>query len=67
MGYTSKNPNADVPEGKVPGGSGQEGDDDYELAIPSNSDDAVTYRVVLPKKKLDQHTPDDVPAEPEED
>ena len=65
MGYTSKNPNADVPEGKVPGGSGEEREDDYELAIPSNVDDAVTYRVVLPKKKLEAQTPEDVPEDPE--
>lgn len=66
MGYTSKHPDADVPEGKrMPGRTAEERVKDHELVIQSSTDEDLTFVVNLPKKKLDQHTPDDVPAEPE--
>ena len=66
MGYTRKNPNADVPEGKrVPGRTAEEREADYEMVIPSNVDEGLNFVVKLPKRKLDQAPPQNVPAEPE--
>lgn len=66
MGYTNRHPDADVPEGKrLPGRTAEERASDHELVIQSAMDEDLMFIVKLPKKKLDQHTPDDVPAEPE--
>jgi hypothetical protein len=67
VGYTSKHPDADVPEGKrLPGKTAEQREEERGLELGSNLDDSLTYFVVLPKKKLEEgHTPDDTPAEPE--
>ena len=68
MGYRSKHPDSDVGETKrVPGRSAEERVADYEMAIPSTMDEALTFFVVLPKRKIEQQTPHDTPAEPQDE
>lgn len=68
MGQEAKAPEGVEAAGakRVPGRSAEERIADYEMAIPSTMDDALTYFVVLPKRKMEQQTPHDVPAEPPE-
>ena len=67
MGQEAKAPEGVAPAGakRIPGRSAEERVADYEMAIPSTMDEALTFFVVLPKKNLEQQTPDDVPSEPE--
>lgn len=68
MGQEAKAPEGVAPAAakRVPGRSAEDRVSDYEMAIPSTMDEALTFFVVLPKKKIEQQTPHDVPAEPEE-